>query len=431
MKKTKLAAILMLAAMLLTTFCACALADEKITISVWVDYTTPERTAYLEAAVAEYMEANPNIVVELTPLPNSADDKVATAYDAGMGPDIFISSGPDITSHINGDYVIPLDEYYENWAEKDTILASAIQNVRKYDIKGNNNLYYIPNGIAVTVLWVRSDWVKEAGASVDTWENLFDAVQKMTDKANKKYGLAIRGGSGSAKFLERMMYSYSGLLSMFDENGKCTINDPKNVEFVERYLGLYNVCTAEGDIAYGWTELSAAFDSGAAGLAIHTLGSAEDHLKAFDGDLTKFEAIGMPLNALGTSVNLPLQPGGASISSTCKNPQEAFDLLTFMLTGDRVSDYARLWGVIPVDANVLETAQWLKDYPWNQMASELLMDENTLFYDQYPWLPGKDAVTSNMDANIQFVMAGEMTAQELCDEWAAGLQECYDAYFGK
>lgn len=404
---------------------------ENVTLTLWADFITPERTEYLNRMVEQYMAENPNITIELTPLPDTAADKLMTAYEAGQGPDIFMSSGPQVSDHINGEYIIPLDEYFDNWDKKDQILPSAIETVRTWDITGEDKLWYIPNGISWTVMWVRSDWLQEAGASVDTWDHLFDAVEKMTDKDAGRYGIAIRGGSGGAKFLERMMYSYSGILSKFDENGKCTINDPKNVEFVERYLGLYGDYTAEGDINYGWTELSAAFDSGAAGLIIHNLGSAQDHLNAFNGDLTKFEAINMPLNDQGTSVNLMIQPGGMTISSTCKHPQEAFDFIAYMTTGDPVSEYCQQWGVIPVDQDILANAEWIKEYPWFENSAEALLDPDTEFYEEYSWLPGHDNIYNEIDTESQYVMAGEMTAQEMCDNWAEALQECYDNYFNQ
>lgn len=404
---------------------------EDVTLTLWADFVTPERTEYVEKMVENYMKENTHVTIELTPLPDSADDKLMIAYEAGQGPDIFLSSGPDVTSHINGEYIIPLDEYFDNWADKDLILPGAIETVRQYDITGNNNLYYIPNGISFTVLWVRSDWLKETNSSVDTWENLFQAVENMTDKSAGHYGIAIRGGKGGAKFLERQMYAYSGILSVFDENGKCTINDPKNVEFVERYLGLYGKYTAEGDLNYGWTELAAAFDSGAAGMIIHNLGSASNHMDAFDGDQTKFEAIGMPLNDQGTSVNLMIQPGGMTISSTCKHPQEAFDFITYMSTGEQVSEYCQQWGVVPVETDVLENAAWIDEQPWYAASAEKLLDENTLFYNQYSWLPGHDDIYGDMDTASQYVMTGEMTAQEMLDEWAEYLQGCYDDFYNK
>lgn len=399
-------------------------AAEKVTLTFWAEFITPERTEFVERMAANYMAEHSNVTIEVTPLPDSAADKVLTAYEAGQGPDIFLSSGPDIAAHINGDYIIPLDEYYENSSLNGKILDSALDIIREYDTTGNKDLYYIPNGISFTALWVRSDWLEETNSSVDTWEDLFQAVENMTN--DERYGIAIRGGKGGAKFLDRMMFSYSGILSLFDEDGKCTINDPKNVEFVERYLGMYGKYTAEGDLNYGWTELAAAFDSGKAGIIIHNLGSASNHMEAFEGDMTKFEAVGMPLNDQGTSVNLLIQPGGMTISSTCKYPDEAWKFIEYMNTGDPESEMAQQWGVVPVNTDVLENAEWIQELPWYQAAAEQLLDENTIFYKDYSWMPGHDDCYGEIDTLSQYVMTGEMTAQEMCDQWAEYWQECYD-----
>ena len=405
--------------------------SEKIKLTMWAEFITPERTEYVERMAKEYQELNPNVQIEVTPLPDKAAKKILTAYEAGQGPDVFLSSGPDVTSQVNGGYIIPLDDYFNAWDKKDAILQSAVDTVRGLDMSGEQRLYYIPNGISFTALWVRSDWLKKAGVSLNTWEDFFTAAEKMTDKSQAKYGLAIRGGSGGAKFLERQMYAYSGLLSVFDEKGKCTINDPKNVEFVDRYFKNYGKNTSEGDLNYGWTELSAAFDSGHAGMIIHNLGSAADHMKAFNGDTSKFAAYGMPLNDKGTSVNLMIQPGGMTVSSSCKHPKEAFDFIAWMMTGDRVSEYAQAWGVVPVDTTVLENAQWIKDAPWYASAAAKLLDPNTLFYNQYAWLPGRNAICNEMDTESQYVMTGQMTAKEMLDNWAASYQKAYDDYMAK
>jgi len=406
--------------------------QDKIKLTFWAEFITPERTEYVERMAKEYEKLNPNVSIEVTPLPDKADKKILTAYEAGQGPDIFLSSGPDVTSQVNGGYIIPLNTYFDSWAEKDRILPSAIQTVRDLDMSGEGNLYYIPNGISVTVIWVRSDWLESAGMDgIKTWNDFFSAAEKMTNKSAKQYGVAIRGGAGGAKFLERQMYAYSGILSLFDENGKCTLNDPKHVEFVERYFGMYKKYTSEGDLNYGWTELSAAFDSGHAAMIIHNLGSAADHVKAFNNDLSKFAAIGMPLNDKGTSVNLMLQPGGLTISSTCEYPEEAFNFIKFMTTGDAVSEYAQKWGVIPIDTKVLQSASWVQDTPWFKTSADLLLNPNTLFYNQYAWLPGRNPLYNKVDTDSQYVMTGQMTAKEMLDKWAKACQESYDKVMGK
>lgn len=404
---------------------------EQKTITLWLDFSTPEREAYLENTVNAYMAEHPDIDVQITALPNKATDKVQVAFEAGQGPDIYFSSGPDITTYINGNYIIPLDSYFDQWEGKDLLLPASIGDVRKSDVTGKEQLWYLPLGTAFYCLWVRSDWLKETGSSVDTWDHLFEAVPKMTDKEQGRYGIAIRGGSGGSKFLERMMYSYSGIMSVFDENGVCTINAPKNVEFVERYLGMYGQYTAEGDINYDWTELSAAFDSGSAGIIIHNLGSAEDHMKAFNNDMTKFEAVPLPANDQGVNVTQLQQEAGLCIASTCKYPQEAFDLATYLVTGDSISRYCELYGLVPVDKQVLETAKWIEEKPWYKLAAEQLQDPNVQFYDYYPWITGKEEVYKDMITEMQFVMTGEATAQEFLDMWANDFQKCYDNFYNK
>lgn len=47
--------------------------------------------------------------------------------------------------------------------------------------------------------------------------------------------------------MEMLMYSYSGITNFFIDD-KCTLNDPKNIEFMEKFLGGYGKTTSEDDI---------------------------------------------------------------------------------------------------------------------------------------------------------------------------------------
>lgn len=401
-----------------------AASGEKITLSLWMSFATADRQDSVQKVVDEYEKDNPNVTVDITYLPDDGLDKARPAYAAGEGPDVYrVGIDPEF---IKAGYVIPLNEYVDQWEGRNNMLESAVEYAKSYDTSGAGNLYYMPIGATVTTFWVRSDWMKEAGVNIDTWDNFFKAVPAMTDASQDRYGLAIRGGSGGMLFLEAMMYSYSGLTSLFDENGKTTINDPRHVEFVDKYLGFYNVCTAEGDIGYDYKALSAAFDSQNAGIIIHNLGSANDHMKAFDGDMSKFEAKGMPLNGQGTSVNPMKADDGFMISSTCKYPQEAFDLISRFSQGEGLSEHCRQWGNIPMNRDVLETAPWIKEYPWFQAAADLLLSDTTVFYDGYVWLPGRKNILNEMQTYSQEVMVGQLSAQDFLDMWAEMVQKDYD-----
>lgn len=397
---------------------------EQITLSLWMSFAPAERQESVEKVVAEYEAEHPNVKVDITYLPDGGLEKARPAYAAGEGPDVYrVGIDPEF---IKAGYVIPLNQYVDSWEGRENMLESAINYAKSYDTTGAGNLYYMPIGATVTTFWVRSDWMKEAGVDIDTWEHFFEAVPAMTDKSQEKYGLAIRGGSGGMLFLEAMMYSYSGLTSLFDENGKTTINDPRHVEFVDKYLGFYNKCTAEGDIGYDYIALSAAFDAQKAGIIIHNLGSANDHLNAFDGDMTKFEAKGMPLNEGGTSVNPMKADDGFMISSSCKHPDEAFELIAKFSQGEGLSEHCRQWGNIPMNKEVLEQAEWLKEYPWFKAAADLLLSDTTVFYDGYVWLPNRKNILNEMQTYSQEVMVGQMSAQEFLDIWAEKVQQDYD-----
>lgn len=400
--------------------------QEPVTITVWRCNMTDERTALCEELNQKFMEEYPWITVEFTSLPDSFNEKLEVAFEAGNAPDVFFQNGNTI-AYAKNNYIISLDELYEAWDYKDGMLESAIESIRSQDRAGHN-LYFLPEGNNINCLWLRSDWLKEAGKELPAdWNELFEDIDALTDTAAGRYGVALRGGGGSAANLEMMMYSYSGITEAFDAEGKSTINDLKNVEFVEKWLGEYGVNSAEGDIGNGWTELAAAFQSGKAGVIQHNTGSASGHMTAFDGDMSKFEAIAFPKSPYtGETVVPALNPSGPCISASCQNVDAAFLYASYMVTGEAVSEISQMWGQVPFDKAVLEY-DWIQNTPWMKMGADLLLGESTRFYEGTGFIAETGAILGNeIEPMVQAVMAGQMTAQEMCDSWAALMEEAYE-----
>lgn len=400
--------------------------QEQVVLTVWRCNMTAERTALIEELNQIYMDENPHIKIEFTSLPDSFNQKLELAFENDSAPDVFSPNG-SIASYITNEYIAPLDEYYDTWDYKDNILPAAIDAIRSLDTE-ENKLYILPDGNNVSCLWIRSDWFADASLKTPvTWEDVFTDIELLTDKEAGRYGIGLRGGSGAPTNVENLMYSYSGITEYIDENGKCTINDPKNVEFIERWLGLYGIYSAEGDIGNGWTELAASFQSGKSAIIQHNLGSASGHMEAFGGDLTKFEAIPFPQSETGNTVYPALGPSGASVSACSKNKQEAFDYCAYITTAEACSRINELWGQVPMDKSVLETADWIQDTPWMKMGAELLLSDTTTFYANPSYLASYSSILDNeVGPSIQAVMAGEMTAQEMCDNWAKCIEEAYE-----
>ncbi len=402
--------------------------DGSVTVSFWAASVTEERQQFFDWFADYVHEVYPDITVDMLGVPGDLSDyrqKLDVAIQAGTAPDITNDFRPELVT--NG-YYENLNDYYENWEDKDLINSELIESNKTYDPTGEG-LYALPYSSQTWNMWVRPDWLKEAGLEVPTtWSDFFTAVEDMTDKENDKYGLCIRGGAGSANTLEMLMYAYSGITNYFDEDGKCTINDPKNVEFVQKYLvDCYNVYTAQDDLTKGWADLANAFQSGKAGIVVHNLGSATSMATAFENDYSKFEAAKFPVSEEGYVVHPGLMPLGLSMNSQSENKDAVWKVMTLYLSKEVNEKYCELYGEIPANKEAAE-ADFFTESPYMSVGLDIENNENVKFNDTPYYLPTYSNIQSDMEANIQAVMSGEMTPQELLDTWAKALEEAYKDY---
>ncbi|WP_438446047.1 ABC transporter substrate-binding protein [Gorillibacterium sp. sgz5001074] len=391
-------------------------------ISFWAAAVTPERNAFFEGVVKEFMEKYPNIKVEYLGVPGDL-----AAYEQKFNVAVSAGQAPDITNNFKADMIArgllePLDGYLEKWSGKDQINAANLTSNRAMDTK-EGKLYAMPYSTQTWNMWVRPDWFKDAGIPVsDSWDQFFEDIKKLTDKSKERYGLSIRGGAGSANTLEMLMYSYSGIQEYFTKEGKATINDPLHVQFVEKYLGAYNVFTPEDDLNKGWTELAATFQSGKTAVVVHNLGSASSHEKAFNGDRTKFQAVPFPKSVKGTRVHPGLMPLGLTMSKTAKDKDAVWTFMTFYLSKETNSKYAKLYGEIPANKEAAKDA-WVQELPYMKSAADLLASPDTKFAQNPYYLAGYNNVQKSMEPMIQKVMSKKMTAKEMLYEWAKLLEK--------
>jgi len=396
---------------------------KPVTLSFWAAAITPERDTFLKDMAAKFHEKNPNVTIDFLGVPGDLQ-----AYRQKLDMAIAANQAPDITNDFRADlitrgYYAPLDDYFDKWSDKDKINPAAVKTDRDLDQKAGK-LYAMPYSSQPWVFWIRPDWFKEANLPIpETWDQMFDSIKKLTDKSKGRYGLSIRGGSGSANTLETLMYSYSGIQEYFTKDGKSTINDPLNVEFVEKYLGMYNVYTPEDDLSKGWTELAATFQSGKAAIVFHNLGSASAQEKAFNGDRSKFMAIPNPKGVKGYVQHAGLNPLGVSIANTTKDKDAAWSFLTFYVSKDINSAYGKLYGEIPANSDTKDDA-WIKDIPYFKTGADLLNSKDTHFGENPYYLPGYMNIQSKIaEPMIQKVMTKQMTAKEMLDTWAKALEK--------
>ncbi len=406
--------------------------DEPATITFWDENAGPQRTPIWEELIKRFEDENPNIDVEYVGLPkDSAKSKLDAAIAADDMPDVGSVQTSWLPEFSIRDALLPLDDYWED-SELNGLINQGALDFNKEIVQGNG-LYGIPYTQNLDILWVRPDWFEEAGVKIpETWDEFFAAAEQMTDKANGRYGYTIRGGAGGSFQLQRLMFAYNGFEDYVTEDGKSTINDPKNVEFVEKYLSMYEKFTPKSDITNGYKEMIAGFDTGVIAMVHHNIGSYGEHKKALEEN--QFQAIPLPKTADGKYVAEGGNTIGLSIFKTTENPDAAWKFVEFINSAESQSYWNEQVGQIPTNADVIKE-DWVKNSPHIQIAFDVYDDPNTILYKPPFYLPDYRSILDNLvDSGTQSVMSGKSTAQEFLDEWAKAIEDSqkqYSEHFGK
>lgn len=400
--------------------------NEKASVSFWAACISQDRDTFYKGLVTTVKEKYPNITLNYLGVPGDISayyQKLDMAIAADTAPDITNSFG---SKYIANGYYLALDNYFNNWSEKDNMNQSLISAIRNYDTV-NKKLYAIPSGTNVWIMWERTDLLNASGLKTPTtWDDFFNDIAKMTDKSKDQYGLSIRGGAGSANTLEMLMYDYSGITSEFDKNGKSTINDPKNVEFVEKYLGAYNVYSPQDDLTKGWTQLASTFQSGKAAFVFHNLGSGSAMDTAFKGDTSKYAAVAWPMSAAGYNVS-EFMPDGASISSKSKVKDAAWDVVALYEGQETQVQYAKLYAEIPGNSKAM-TDTFFTNTPYMKTGVDFVNAKTTKVLDAPFYMPEYTSVQTQVEPLVQKVMTKQMTAQAMLDQWAALMDKARSDY---
>lgn len=394
---------------------------ENVKITFWDENAGPQRTPYYEELIKQFEAENPNIKVEYVGIPNkSSKQKYDASIAANDTPDVGGVQTSWIADFSAREALVPLDDYFNQWEDKEKINRGAIDFNRSVSLDGK--LYQIPTTQNLDILWYRPDWYQEAGLKApENWDEFFTAVEKMTDKGQNRFGFTIRGGKGGSFQLQRMMYANSGIGEYFDANGKSTVNDPKHVEFVKQYLGIYKQYTPESDITNAYKEMIAGFDTGAVALVQHNIGSFAEHEKALQPG--QFAALPLPKTADGKYTVEGGNTNGYAIFKTTKHPDAAWKFVSFLANAKSQSYWNQNIGQIPTHSDVLNE-QWVKDAQHIQAAFTVLEDPNTVFYNPPFYLPDYRSILDNVvDPGIQAVMSGKKSVEDFLNEWAAAMEK--------
>jgi multiple sugar transport system substrate-binding protein len=217
----------LLVSLLLIAVFGSAHAQEQVTVKLWMHPHTP-RIPLDEKLIAEFMTANPDIVVEYTVIPEGTDfdTTLSTALAGGGGPDLWNAWTGTIGQYRAAGLNAPLDfeaagfsgieEVYSAYESGEALLAGAVFG----DV-----LYGLPTELSIYACYANDDMFRAAGLDPatdfpETWEDMVNVAEKLTVRED---GIpTIRGYDFN---WADPIFMYLTMLPMMEQLGVTVINE--------------------------------------------------------------------------------------------------------------------------------------------------------------------------------------------------------------
>ncbi|KUN19032.1 sugar-binding protein [Streptomyces antibioticus] len=379
------------------------------------------RTDAWKAIIADFEKANPDIDVEYVGIP-AADyqSKVETAIQGGGLPDVGGVGAAMIASFSAQKVLEPVDDRLAE-SSLDGKLNEDMLTSLKAAGGVDDTLYSVPTSANNGVLYYRTDLFQKAGLDEPTtWDTFYEAAEKLTNAKKNQFGYTIRGGAGSIAQALDAMYGQSGITSFWNGD-KTTVNDPKNVEALEKYAALYKRATPSADLNNDFTKMVAQWDSGTIGMLNHNLGSYQDHVKSLG--VEKFRGIPQPTGPSGKRVQVSNPVDGIGLFKSSKNKEAAWKFIEFAVSHAENSKFNESAGQVPANNEAAKDA-WIAKAEPTKLAAAALNDGSTTIVQLPYYLPDWGTISkADNEPNFQKVLLGKMSAKDFLDTLADQLND--------
>ncbi|MBB5801542.1 multiple sugar transport system substrate-binding protein [Saccharothrix ecbatanensis] len=166
-----------------------------VRLSFWSGYAGPVPTA-MEAVVAEFNAANPDIRVDVNFMPwDVFFGKLLPAYGSAGGPDLAAFDSTHVAQYAKKGVLAPMDDWFAADPASDVLITAATEAVTYDGVK-----YAVPMTFSSLKLFYHRPMFEAAGLDPDrpptTWDEWRDAMVKLTtdhdrDGTPEQYGMAL------------------------------------------------------------------------------------------------------------------------------------------------------------------------------------------------------------------------------------------------
>ncbi len=321
---------------LLAMFSSLAAAQDKAVVT-WGFWGSPEEAATHTSVAEAFMEANPDIEIEIWHQPWSdyftSLDTLWAAGDGALIPDVLFLSPPiryaargvleELTPYIEAhDYDI--SDFWPGLLEYGTT----------YDEDGTRRIWGFPRDIGLEVLYYNKEIFDEVGVAYPTdewtWDDLLAAAEQLTVVEStgrvSRYALGMEGG----KFALFVLQNNGGLLDDMRNPTQCILDSPESIEAVEFFAGMMDNNYAMRSANLGQAGGDAAvFQSGQVAMIIQNA----SRVSAFNAAGMNYDVAPVPIPADGQRA---AAAGGAAwtMSALSDDKESAWTFLSWLQSTD-------------------------------------------------------------------------------------------------
>lgn len=215
-------------------------ADDEVKELVYWTHFTDEGYDFLVSKAEEFSELNPDvhITVEQIPWDDYIGTKMATAFAAGEGPDIFEVYPGSVLKYANAGILMPLDDYLTEEQVAD-FSESSLEAVTVSD-----QIIAIPFEIEPLVLFYDIDKFEEKGIDPPTtWDEMTAAAQALAE--DDCAGITIETAKGGHQDFQwyPWLWQLGGSVYTEDKTGSA-LNDPKVAESLQLWRNMFETGAA-------------------------------------------------------------------------------------------------------------------------------------------------------------------------------------------
>lgn len=401
-------------------------ADGSTTLQMVESLTNPARTELIEKLLAQFEEENPDIKVDLvSPPTEQADQKIQQMLQSGKGVDVLEVRDITVGPFSNNGWLYDLKSDLGSWDGWDALTDNARAATEAPDGKS----YFVPYGFYGLSLFYRTDLVEEAGFDGPplSWQDLLEQASAIQDPSKNIYGYAFRGGANANSNVVAAIEAY--VIDDLDvddafllKDGSTIFSAPEAQDAVDDYFALFENASPPSAVSWGYPEMVAGFTNGTTAFLLQdpeVIATVQASSLADD----QWDTAPLPVGPSGKAAQ-PLAVAGWGVAESSENTEAAVKLVEFLSSEGPATEFAQANSLVPIIAAAAED-DFYSTGPWT---SYVTMTENPDTYINVRQPRGVSWWTEwiqKSDQDVQNVLLGNMTTEELLTSWDAYWVEKY------